>query len=215
MSRSDEKTLRMYQHYREVGKKLNSRIIDAFLSMDRSTLIQAARELGAMKSNRIVLDEEDEGSFLMDYLVHEVRRNQRNAVEYFMATQSHSDEEGILLEVYLNQYVSLFQIAQVNPGRQRLLLNDLLTPERTVEVMDINLSKTATPGHLIFLSVHPFPHFNSNSGTMRAFDIEDKEYLLERWQRVLKHLKPEQVSGRCRVFFYKEALRIGLPMRIL
>src|SRR5947207_12579002 len=75
-------SLARYKHLRQVGLRLNNRLVE---SLPKSVVDEGGKKLGILKRNVLVLDSEDEIAVLMDYSIHDVQRQGRNAVERYLA----------------------------------------------------------------------------------------------------------------------------------
>jgi hypothetical protein len=135
--------LTRYQHLRQVGLELNTRLTK---TLSRSELDEGGRKLGILKRNVLVLDTEDEIAVLMDYCLHDVRRHGVNAIERYLATApaaAGSDEE-VLLQALRRSRYSLFAVRSSEPG-VGVHVRDLLRDE-PLFLVDVGLSRTAAIG---------------------------------------------------------------------
>src|SRR5919199_1754 len=89
--------LARYRHLRQVGLRLNNRLVEA---LPRDVLDEGGKKLGILRKNVLTLDSEDELSVLMDYCIYDVRRRGVNAVERYLAESPPppDSDERVLLE---------------------------------------------------------------------------------------------------------------------
>ena len=102
-----------------------------------------------------------------------------------------------------NAYTSLFKVISTQLEQMSLTLSDLLNPaDETLTVLNINLSKTAQPGYVIFSRLLPFAKYNGFSGMFAAFESgsvggafprEDRA-LLKRYKIMKKRVKSDRDS---------------------
>ena len=94
-----------------------------------------------------------------------------------------------------------------------MLLRDLLNDRDDVSLTDINLSRTAVPGFLLFLRVVPLRDFNITSGFMFAFRGQLESRLLAGYKRPAKKSEPRDDAQRRFVHFLKAYRAHGIETR--
>src|SRR5262245_1072146 len=70
-----------YQQMRQVGMQLNSRLVKM---LSKEEIHEGAEKLGLLRKNILVLNNEDEMAVLMDYCLHDVRRQGKNPIERYL-----------------------------------------------------------------------------------------------------------------------------------
>jgi hypothetical protein len=132
-----------YKHLRQVGTQLNTRLVK---SLPKSVLDEGGRKLGLLKKNVLTLDTEDELAVLMDYCIHDIRRQGSNAVERFLAESPPpvGSDEMVILEAMRQARYSLFVVEAREPG-VGVHVRDLLRDE-PLFLVDVGFSSTGAPG---------------------------------------------------------------------
>jgi len=159
MNRHDD-WLPLYKHLRGVLKKLNDLLVKR---LSKDVLHEGARQLGILHGNVVVFNEMNESEILMDYCIHDVWRNGRNAVQRYLNESPPLDKEELtFLEAMSRARFSLFLVERCEPGCGATL-RDLLYKE-TIFLMNIALSSTARVGTLIPMRVFPIECFFVSTG---------------------------------------------------
>ena len=123
-------------------------------SLSRDALGRSAKLLGISSGGVFVFDSEEEMAVLMDFALNDYRTGGKNAIELYSETRRSANEvEKEILAGLASAYTSLFRIVSTSKADSRLLLRDLLNDRDDVPLTDLNLSKTAEPGYLLFLQV--------------------------------------------------------------
>jgi hypothetical protein len=141
-----EDMLSRYKHVRLVSRNLNSKLVQR---LSKEVLYEGGRRLGILKGNTLVFDSEDESSVLMDYCIHDVRRNGCNAVEQYLISfppDAESDELNCLRSMQRAIY-SLFVVETVERGLG-VTARDMRTNEIHL-VVDTGFASSARPGLII------------------------------------------------------------------
>lgn len=190
-----------YKKIREVGMKLNHKIIESCL--DHEILYSSAKLLGILKGDLFVFDSEDEASVLMDFALHEYKLNGRSVVETYREKVGGQNEvENEILASLPSAYTSLFEIVAISGNT--LILKDLLKEEdRFIRLSDIGFSLTGTPGMLMFIRVVAFEDFNMTSGISFLFRCSLKKYLIRRYRRISKKIESGSDSMKRFIAFFR------------
>jgi hypothetical protein len=135
------KTLKKYKSYREVGKILNDKIIERYMS--REIVLLSGKYLGIVKKDNLIFDNESESVALMDFIINECRINGKTVVElYKEKVRVDDDIEVDILDGLISSYTSLFKIINVNRNEKKLILADVLKNNDTpIEIIDMLLVK--------------------------------------------------------------------------
>ncbi|MCC6126236.1 MAG: hypothetical protein IT426_14860 [Pirellulales bacterium] len=142
--------LARYQRMREMGIPLIHRVV---ATLDRFAIEAAARQLGMMRKNAIVLESEDESSVLMDYALHHVRQNKKTAIErYLIETPPRDRDELAWLKASQTARYRIVQVEEVYSGFG-VRVRDIFRDESQT-LLDVNFSRTAQPG--LVLAGHLF-----------------------------------------------------------
>jgi hypothetical protein len=153
--------LRRYKQLRQVGLHLNNRLVE---TLSKSVLDEGGKALGILKDNVLVFDSEDEMAVLMDYCLHDVRRQGLNAIERYLAESPPppGSDEMVVLEAKRQARYSLFTVEAIEPG-VGVLVRDLLRDE-SLFLVDIGFSTTATPGATLAARVMPMEGMIATTG---------------------------------------------------
>ncbi len=135
-----------YKHLRQVGLQLNNQLVE---TLSREDLHEGARKLDILRGNTIVLDSEDQSSVLMDFCLHDVRRDGMNAIERYLAESPPpaQSEEMLLLEAKQRSWYSLFEVIGVERG-VGVEFRDLLGGQ-PLFVLDVGLSRSGVRGAVL------------------------------------------------------------------
>ncbi|KXA94320.1 hypothetical protein AKJ65_04805 [candidate division MSBL1 archaeon SCGC-AAA259E19] len=163
-----------YRKYREISRELNSKIMDLYI--DEYRLEKAIDFLGIEKEEgHAIFESEWELHILMDFAIHEIRKEGKTAVEVYQEeVNPDSEAEKRVLRAYLSSYTSLFKVKSIKRDESSLMLKDLLEGEENSELVDYSLSRSALPGHLFFtvsnLSISPSTgSWNAPSSEQNSF----------------------------------------------
>jgi hypothetical protein len=160
--------LARYKHLRQVGLRLNHRLVK---TLSKSVLDEGGKKLGTLKKNVLVLDTEDEIVVLMDYCIHDVRRQGVNAVERYLAESppAPDSEEMVLLQAMRQARYSLFAVEAAEPG-VGVHVRDLLRDE-PLFLVDVGFSRTATPGLVLAARVMAPEGISQTTGAALPFGV--------------------------------------------
>jgi hypothetical protein len=132
-----------YKTLRKKGIELSSALVESLSNEDLET---AARRLGILRRGVMQFDTEDEAAVLMDYAIHEIRRDGVNAVERML--RDNPPPEGsahlrLLHSLAASRY-TVVGIQQIIPGFGLAGFEGAM--RSPVVVVDVNFSRTAQPG---------------------------------------------------------------------
>ena len=135
--------LARYKQLRQVGLELNNRLVE---TLSRNALDEGGKNLGILRKNVLVLDTEDEIAVLVDYCLHDLRRQGRNAIERYLAESPPAEEsnEMVLLQALCQARFSVFAMEACERG-VGAHVRDLLLDE-PLFLTDVGLSRTASRG---------------------------------------------------------------------
>ena len=167
-----------YRQYRNVGQDLNTDIFSA--ELDHDEIMDSAALLSIdTDGNEVHYEDEEQAVTHMDFALNDYRIDGQTAVERYRDAQAYESEaEREILDHLIQAETSLFKITSVNPNQSQLVLTDLLSGEEEIKLTDINYSKSATPGILLFFRLVPCEQFNMTSGVSMPFPGQVEEHLL-------------------------------------
>ena len=209
------KTLKKYKSYRAVGKELNDKIIERYMS--REIVLLSGKYLGIIRKDNLIFDNESESVALMDFVINECRINNKTTVELYKEKVTvDNDIENEILDGLINSYTSLFKITCINRSEKKLILADVLkNNDNPIEIIDIGSSQTAAPGLLIFTRLVPLPDFNITGGFGFPFKEESEEILLKEYKQITKRVRSSDESIKRYVAFFKLFKRHGIETDFL
>jgi hypothetical protein len=143
--------LRDYKALRGVSVALNGRLAKA---LGKDELLAAASALGMLRGKQIDLQTEDELSVIVEYAIHTLFRDGRNAIDRML--EENPPPEGSLelrlLRSMQNSHHTIFEVQAVIPG---FGVRGLDGPRKTPRVLvDLGFSTTAVPGLALATRIH-------------------------------------------------------------
>jgi len=131
-----------YKGLRKLRLELNNRLVK---SLSREELEEGATRLGLFRNGTIVLESEDLLSVVMDYCLHDVRRNGQNAIQRYLTDNPPQavSEDSRLLERMLHSKYTIIAVDSIEPG-VGVHARDLIDGNRFL-LVDLNFSLTAEP----------------------------------------------------------------------
>ena len=138
--------LARYRRLRQVGIELNNKLLD---NLPKNATDEGGKKLGILERKTLVFDTEDEIAVLMDFCIHDVRRNGMNAVERRLAeTPPAADsDEIVLLQALRQARFSLVVVEATEPG-VGVHVRDLLRDE-PLFLVDVGFSRSAAVGLML------------------------------------------------------------------
>lgn len=204
--------LKQYSQLRRVGKYLSEEIPKIYGLEESLPVI--TRLMGVGHGQKIVLENDEEINFLIDFYLHEFLLNGRTMLEHYRS--DHADLEATevkYLDAAKASYTSLFEVKNVNPTESTVTVIDLLSSSNDpVSVININLSKTIKPGCVIFSRLLPYDEFNTFSGMYAVFDEGSNRGLLKRYKVMKKRIKSDRDSVQKFVACFKINRVLGITI---
>lgn len=175
-------TVKEYQRYRNAGRELNQKMIEAYI--DNSVLEKASRMLKLGKNRQLILDTKDDLSVLMDFALYEIRQNGKNIIERY------ADEKGgknfverELLSAMAKANAGLFKVDSVDKNKCYLQLSNLIDVGQTIVLTDINFSQTIPNGLSIYFRPIQFSKLAMTSGIAFIFPQDLEPELIANWRK--------------------------------
>jgi hypothetical protein len=206
-------SLKQYQKLREVGKRLSAEIPKTY-GLEES-LPGITRILGIGHGKNVFFENEEEVNFLIDFYLNEFLSNGQTMVERYRADQNRlTPIEIAYLDGAKASYTSLFKVTEVNPKESSLTVIDLLgSSEQPLSILNINLSKTAKSGYIIFSRLLPYEGFNAFSGMYGIFRDTNDRALLKRYKIMKNRVKSDRESVQRFVACFKLNRTLGIEVR--
>ena len=208
--------LERYRRYREIGRELNSKILDE--CTDREAVQESARLLRFdLDDGAIVYGAESDVTVHQEFVLNEYRRDDRTAIEqYYEDERWASETERTILEALVDAETSLFEITAVDETDKHLVVTDLLSDDdEEVTVTDVNLSETADPGLLLFFRLLQYEEFNTTSGISLPFPPDEKDRLLDAYAHRTDQSDAQPESIRRFVAFFDLYRDYGIHIQYL
>jgi len=159
---SDTDLIERYKEIRQIAIQLNVQLVKM---LPNNAAPECGKKLGLIKAGTLILNNDDEIAILYDYCLHHYRRADKTVIDRYLETTPPEPEsdEAILLETMRRQRFSIFQVEESD--YPKVILRDLVAGG-TLDIVDIGLSSTARPGHVLVGRILPLPEFNISSGIM-------------------------------------------------
>jgi hypothetical protein len=205
-------SIKEYNQLRHVGRHLSEKIPQNY-GLEES-LPQIIQVLGVGQGRNLVLENEEEFNFLIDFYLHEFLSHGQTVLERYRADNPNLPPiEIAYLDTAKASYTSLFKVIDVNPKESTITVVDLLSSsEQSLSVLNINLSKTAKPNYVIFTRLLPYIQFNAFSGMYAIFDEGGDRALLKRYKVMKKRVKSDRESVQRFVACFKLNRTLGLTI---
>jgi hypothetical protein len=158
-----EELLDRYGQLRKAGIALNTKLAR---QVPKAAVPECGKKLGLFKAGTLIFNNDDEVGILYDYCFHHYRRAGKNVIERYLEQFPPAPDsvETILLQAMLKSRYSVFRVEEINP-HMGAALRDLITDE-TLNLMDIGLSETGSPGIILVGRILPLEDFHISSGTL-------------------------------------------------
>jgi hypothetical protein len=201
-----------YKKYRRIGKDLVHKIIECYV--DDKALTYVTKLMGIKHGREIYIESEEEMIFVMDFLLHEYRVQGKTPLERYREDEKNlSKEEAEIIEARLSAYSSLFEISASDPRVATVTLIDQLNEGQVVTILDLNMSRTAKPGLLVFTRIIPFGDINTTSGIFALFPETARNTVLQKYKIFKKRVKSDLESIQTFIAFFKLNRTEGLEAR--
>lgn len=157
-----------YRAVRATNIQLNQLLVNR---LSKDVVDEGADRLRMKQNGVIVLDSEDEMAVLMDYCIHDIRRNGCNAVEQYLidSPPDPDSDEMECLRAKQHAIYSLFNVEKTQPGFG-VIVRDLFSNE-TIQVVDIGLSSSAVPGAFLVSRLMTYADFSMTNGATLPIGI--------------------------------------------
>lgn len=202
----------IYKRYR----KQSSRLADVILKspcMTEETFTKAAKLLGVLQGKTLTLDSEEEMSAVMDFLLHDYRVEGKNLVERYQAEIGFTNpEDEAIAQAWLSSSTSLFQVTDVIPADNLVILSDRLHGQDGIELMDLSFSQTTYPGLLLFARLVPLPELNMTSGNTFVFAPEREKHILTKYKTLAKKITVDDERIKRFICFFKLNRTYGMEV---
>lgn len=205
-------TVKKYKKYRKIGMKLNHKMMDKCL--DRDTLNKSAKLLGIIQKGKLMFDNEDETSVLMDFALNDYRFIGKNVVDKYKEKYGcKNEEEKNIFNALSVSYTSLFKITSISRSDNTLLLSDILNNKDDINLIDIAFSNTITHSNiLLFTRILQFKGFNMTSGVSFIFPSNMESYLIRQFKKKSSKIKSNNKDVKRFVTFHQLHKKHGIDV---
>ena len=135
-----------YQHLPQIGMKVNKDLVSLLSKEDTH---EGGRMLGILKRDVLVFDNEAEMDLLMDFCIHEIRRNGLTAVDRLLEEDPYpsGSDMAMILNAHKQAYFTgiLFESSELGVGVHAF---DVVRDESCF-IHDVGFSQTTVPGVLL------------------------------------------------------------------
>lgn len=204
--------LEKYLKIRNDSRNYVEKIIS--FSIDKNLIGKGARLLGMLGHNKnLILDSEDEINFLMDFIIFEKIRNNKNAIEHYLEHNQLDEYEQEIFNMFLNSYSSLFIVEESDVQNGTIKLKDYYTQEKT-EIIDMGLSKSSIRGLPIFFRRMQYEDiaFTSGISYLIGSDLNSPEKLHKEIESTLKSIKEKDESVKKFIAFKRLNKKYGIDI---
>jgi hypothetical protein len=203
--------IKKYKKRTETAKALAEKISKDFA--EQETLIAVGRLMGIVTEKTFFLESEEEFNFVLDFSLFEYQVDGKNYLQRYQEENHQLNEnEAEMLQASLLSYTSLFKILETDRVNATVTLGDLLNQGEEIKIININLSKTAKPGILMFTRIVSFPDFNMASGMFCMFPENSERSLLKQVKVMMKKVKSDVESVQRFIAFFKLNRKQGLEV---
>jgi hypothetical protein len=207
-----------YQRLRAAGLAVNNTLVGR---LKKDVIDEGARKLGLLQKGTLVFDSEAEMAVLMDYCLHDIRRQGHNTVQHYLAEAPFpaGSDATIYLQGLAKAYFSLFLVEAVEPG-VGVEVRDLLR-DQTLFLMDVGFGQSAQPGITLASRVMSVENFSMTTGAALPFGVlreQERAAFIKKMAGArdrtdYNHLSPEEAS-RITTDFIRASLRRGAASHV-
>lgn len=202
-------TRRRYRTCRKADQSLLNQVMERSLSRD--VLTRAARALDILEGNVVLFEGEEEMPILFDFAMHDLRSRGKNAFERYRDTVGPASPlEAEILDAHAAATTSLFEVISTSPTDDTVLVDDVLVERDDVRITDVQLSRSAVPGMLLFLRPVVTAEFTITSGMMLAFPSSLVLDVLAGYRRRSRRPIAERDPRQRFLYFYRLHLAFGV-----
>ena len=205
-----------YRLIRQTGKDLTSKIFKFGLEK-KEEFINAAKLLGFWNNNKLEFESDEEFDVLTEFFIFEKFKQNSRIVERFSNSNTELTElEKENMKGILNFHSSLFEIKNVDPKNNTLVLSDLLEDNHfEYNLIDINLSHSSTYGLIFYSRLLPIQDCYMTSGVSFPFEMSDKNKLLTVISLATFKKRSKLTTSEIFLLMHKKHQQFGAKVRTL
>jgi hypothetical protein len=184
--------LARYKQARAVSFKVNNTIAGR---LPKDVLNEGAKHLGLLHNNTLVLDNEAEMAALMDYCIHDIRRQGRNAVECYLeeASLTADSPESKYVEALRQASFSLWHVEEVERG-VGVRVRDVLRGAAHF-LVDVGLSTSARVGGIVAARLVSFDGLTMTTGAPLGLGAHDDPARAASFEQALQAMHGEVLGN--------------------
>ena len=192
-----------YDELRAIGKNLNSKL---FKELNGSEIKIAARALGVLKNNALLLDSDEDMDRYTDFAINDYYDvNGNNTIKRYL--KKHNDINGLeksILNSLLLSKASLYQIVKSDRESATIQLRDLLNQSEDINIIDRGFSSSPMiVNFLVYTRVLSFDEINMTSGAPMIYGMDSKESLLSKYKKKMDKVNIGNEQTKLSVAFYQ------------
>ena len=160
-----------YKRLRAVGKNLNSELTRGLQKRD---INRCGKELGLLKKNTLVFEDEDDVAVLMDYCINNPS-GKKSCIDLYIEQSSLEpvSDEMMLLKALRESFFSLFMVNRTEKGY--LCHGVDILRRQDIRLMDLGLGSTAIPKTLVAARLMKMPASDYYMTTGAPIGIQNKQ----------------------------------------
>lgn len=204
----------LYKTYRKAGKDLAIE----FIKIVQDDFKEAARALGILEDEQIVIDDESDQDSFFDFIIHDFVNLESNqtAVQAYASSDKYKELDTIqkeLVDANLKAVPSLYLVKDVDKENNSIKLFDVFNSFKETEIIDIGLSKTLKKRkHYIFMRVLELEKLGMTTGMSSVFDSSKFKKLEKKYLKMSKIMQGFSISHKRTVCFFHLNHTFGLPV---
>lgn len=162
-----------YKRLRAVGMKLN---LEMVRRLPKKDINRCGKELGLLKTNTLVFDDEDDVQVLMEYCIHSPA-GKKSCIDLYIEQSSLEpvSDEMMLLKALRESFYSVFQVNRTEKG-YLCHVEDILR-RQDILLMDLGLGSTALTGTLVAARLMKIPASDCYMTTGAPIGVREKRAL--------------------------------------
>jgi len=166
-----------YIEIRNCQKEFAYSILD--FEIEDGSLKRAGKTLGFLEGETLYFDDEEESNILMEYILFEKNGKKNRLIDRYHTScfSELSTTEQMILEGMQNSIYSIYKVIECKPERSSSKIYDLVG-KKEYELIDINMSQSASVGLLLATRLVPIEDMYITSGLIFAFEPQRQLRLL-------------------------------------
>lgn len=200
-----------YRRLRAAAYNLGNKLAS---TLPADVIHEGGKKLGLLHGRKLILDSEDQLSVLMDYCIYNVFRDDRNAIDRYLANlpDEPSEEEAICLQAMQRATYTVVMIETLQPGLGAMV-RDLRSGEVTL-LVDLAMSETAVPDLILATRLLPVDDWVMTGGAALPLGLAPEEDAPAFFQDVAESLAADKHGYFDPACLIREGLEEGSSLAI-